>query len=121
MAEGQEIEKSERMKGTRILPVFQNLALDRDDVCEHVAVADDDTFRLRCRAGCKDDLDDVVARDRDLRHRPVAMPVNVGEVPDGKWGLTPFFNGKLTAFDVISHQHDTRVDHATHFRDEVGR
>ena len=114
MAEGQKIEKSQRVKRTRVLPVFQNLALDGNDVREHIAVADDDTLWLGCGAGREDDLDDVVARDRDLRHRAVAAPVDVRHLPD-------VGAGKLTAFDVVSGQHDTRVDQTTHFRDEVAR
>ena len=53
---------------------FSDLALDRDDVREHVAVGDDDAFRLGGRARREDDLGDVVAGDRDRPARRPARP-----------------------------------------------
>ena len=40
----------------RVLAVLHHLALDRDDVREHVAVRDDDPFGLGGRARREDDL-----------------------------------------------------------------
>ncbi len=69
------------MKRPRVFPVFQDLALDGNDVREHVAMADDDALRLGRCAGREDDLCDVVARDGDCRHRAVGAPVEIRELP----------------------------------------
>ena len=79
VAERQQVDEAQRMERPRVAAVLHHLALDRDDVGHHVAMADDDALRLGRRARGEDDLDDVVARDGDVRHRPVGAPVEVGE------------------------------------------
>ena len=64
VAERQQVDEAQRMERPRVPPVLHHLALDRDDVRQDVAVADDDALRLGRGAGREDDLDDVVARDR---------------------------------------------------------
>ena len=65
VAERQQVQEADRLERPRVLPVLRDLALDRDDVREDVAVRDDDALRLGGRAGREDDLGDVVARDGD--------------------------------------------------------
>jgi hypothetical protein len=75
------------MKQTRVLTVFDDLALDGNDVREHVPMSDDDALRFGSGARREDDLDDVVACDRDLRHRAIRPPVDLAKAPDGNAGL----------------------------------
>ena len=81
VAERQQVQEPQRVERPRVFAVLQNLALDRDDVREDVAVADDHAFRLRGRARREDDLGDVVARDGDRRHRAIGAPVEIGKRP----------------------------------------
>ena len=70
--------------GRAPLAVFQHLALDRNDVRQHVAVRDDDAFRLGGGARGEDDLGDVVAR-RWTAHggRPSpSRPLDLVQLPD---------------------------------------
>jgi hypothetical protein len=60
VAEREQIEESERMERLGVLPILHHLAFDRDDVRQHVPVADDDAFGLGRRARRENDLDDIV-------------------------------------------------------------
>ena len=50
VAEGQKIKEPQRMKRPRVLAIFQDFALHRDDVRQHVAMPDDDALGIRGRA-----------------------------------------------------------------------
>ena len=90
VAERQQVDEPQRQERPGVLPVLRHLALDRHDVGEHVAMADDDALGIGRRARGEDDLDDVVARDLHGRHRTacperrrgVGAPVEIGELPD---------------------------------------
>ena len=62
VAERQQVQEPQREERPAVAPVLQHLALDRDDVGQHVAVGDDDALGLGRRARREDDLGDVVAR-----------------------------------------------------------
>ena len=54
------------MKGAGVLPILHHLAFDRHDVRQHVSMANDDALGLGRGAGGEDDLNHVVARNRDM-------------------------------------------------------
>ncbi len=66
MAEGQEAEKPHGMEKTCQPPVLFNLAFERVEICEQIAVCQADTFRLRRRPRSKDDLDKIIFPDLRL-------------------------------------------------------
>ena len=69
VAERQQVQEAQREERPAPLAVLQDLAFDRHDVRQHVAVGDDDALGLGGRAGGEDDLGDVVAADRHSRRR----------------------------------------------------
>ena len=56
VAERQQVQEPDRMERPLVLPVLRDLALDRDDVREDVAVRDRHALRIGRRAGGEDDL-----------------------------------------------------------------
>ena len=73
VAERQQVEKAQRMKDALVLQILADLALQRLQVGQDVAVRDDDAARLGRRAGGEDDLHDVVARERRRSDRRVGV------------------------------------------------
>ncbi len=69
VAERQQVQEAQREERRAPLAVLQDLAFDRHDVRQHVAVGDDDALGLGGRARREDDLGDVVAPDGNLRGR----------------------------------------------------
>ena len=59
LAQGQQVEEAQGPEGTRVAAVPEHLALDRDDVGEHVPVGDDDALGLGRGAGREHDLGGV--------------------------------------------------------------
>ena len=96
---------------------FSDLAFDRDDVRQDVAVGDDDAFGFGGGAGREDDFGDVVARDgdvrRDVRHA-VAAPVEIVQLPDRRASI----GRRRVGGDVLSDQHQLRRDDAADAREE---
>ncbi len=64
MAQWQQVQETQRMKDALVAKVLADLALQRLEVGQNVAMGDDYTARLGSRARGKDDLHDVVARER---------------------------------------------------------
>jgi hypothetical protein len=117
--------------GQAYLRYYHHLAFHRDDVGQHVAMANDDALRLGRRARCEDDLNDVVARDRHGWHRAVGAPVEIGHQPDNvKSGfLTAVALAKVVSrtahyvesTNIVTGENHRRADERLHFEDEVGR
>ena len=103
---GSRLRKRSGRNGLRIFLVLGDLALDRHDVRQHVAVTDDHAFGFGGRARREDDLRDVVCVDLHRRHRRRRGPVDVAEPPD--WNSRG--TGRVAGIDgdVIA-DHDARL------------
>ena len=64
VAERQQVQKAQRMEDALVAKVLADLALQRLEVGQDVAVRDDDAARLGRGARGEDDLHDVVAGER---------------------------------------------------------
>ena len=62
VAERQQVQEAQRMEDALVLEIFADLAFERLEVRQDVAVRDDDAAWLGRGAGGEDNLDDVVAR-----------------------------------------------------------
>ena len=62
-----QIQEPDRRERPHVLEIFADLALDRHDVGQDVAMRDDDALRLGGRARGEQDFGDIVARDRRAR------------------------------------------------------
>ena len=114
VAERQQIEKAQRQERPRVFLVLEHLALDRHDVRQHVAMADDHALGFGGGAGREDDLRDVVARDRDGRHRRVGVPVDTRRSATRRVGAGSR-RGRVACATghVVADQHDhARLDDA---------
>jgi hypothetical protein len=121
VTERQQVEEPQWKERPSPLAVLQHLAFDRDDVREDVAMGDDDALRVSRRAGRKDDLGDIIARDRVARRgRPVQgrsgrRVRDIMEMPDGN------------AFGVVERRHfladqnQLRLDDPADTPEERGR
>ena len=106
------------MKRTCVAPVLADLALDRHDVCQHVAMTDHDAFRLRRRAGRKNHLRDVVPCDRDVWPRSVRSPVKLVEWPACR---TVEGRGGSVWWQIVADEHDPRVHQTDHLGNKLRR
>ena len=82
VAERQQVQESDRLKGPRVPLVFVDLARHRHDVGEDVAMTDHHAFRFGCRARREHDLRHVIAIDRHDGYRTVGRPVKSCQPPD---------------------------------------
>ena len=101
----------------RVPAVLQNLALDRHDVGQQVAMRDHDALRLGRRARREDDLGDVVAGHGGIGHLARVVPVELRERPDVEAGV---LSARLELHLVAGEEHAALHD-AAHAPEEVDR
>src|ERR1035437_1068825 len=99
VAERQQIQETQRMKNALVAEVFPDLALQRLEVGQDVAMRNDHTARLGSRTGREDDLYDVVSRVGRRNHWFGGAPGNL---------LAQGFQVDLCDVrDVVLHRADT--------------
>ena len=116
VAERQQVQEAQRKERRAPLAVLEHLALDRDDVRQHVAVGDDDALRLGGRARGEDDLGDVVARDRHRRRAPA--PSDQSSSCSFQTGASPVSPIGGTSWPIST---SLRRDDAADAREKIGR
>src|ERR1700733_4460917 len=68
VTERQTVQKPQWVHPSFVLQVLRNLVLDGLQARKYIAVGEDNSLRLRCRAGCKDNLKRGLFVDR-ITHR----------------------------------------------------
>ena len=63
VAQGQQVQEAQGMEPLLVLPMLSDLALNRFEVRQHVAVGDHNSLRFGSRSRREDDLKHVVAGD----------------------------------------------------------
>ena len=80
-------------------------------------MANHDALRLGRGAGREDHLHDVVTGDRDVRHRRVGAPIEVGERPDQIERSLAWRQAR----NVVASQDETGIDDGAHAQYEIDR